>query len=341
MTAKKSERLMNLTICLLVSRHFIGKDRIRQAVEGYRDLGDDAFDRMFDRDKEELRILGVPIEVGPIERAFDDDVGYRIRRDRFELPEVNLEADERAVVGLAARVWQHASLASATTQGLRKLRAGGVDVDESALSIIEPQLATDEPAFDMVFEAVTERRPVEFAHQRSGRGEPVVRNLEPWGIVSWHGHWYVVGHDRDRDAERMFRLSRISGDVRFTGAAGSFERPRDLDLRRLTESLAPPRPHESATVRVRRGAADPLRRRASRSRQVDEVWTELEVAYGSGQSLTDELLSFGPDVIVMEPPEVRESVVRRLSSLAGASPSVSGTARGSASVRADAQGSPR
>jgi hypothetical protein len=50
-TAKKSERLMNLTICLLVARNFISKDRIRQAVEAYHDLSDDAFDRMFDRDK--------------------------------------------------------------------------------------------------------------------------------------------------------------------------------------------------------------------------------------------------------------------------------------------------
>jgi proteasome accessory factor B len=315
-TAKKSERLMNLTICLLVSRHFISKERIRQAVDGYHDLGDDAFDRMFDRDKEELRILGVPIEVGSIEKAFEDEVGYRIRRDRFELPEISLEADEAAVVGLAARVWQHARFASATTQGLRKLRAGGVEVDESALSIIEPQLATDEPAFDPIFEAVTERRPVEFRHRRPRLDEPVTRHLEPWGIVSWHGHWYVVGHDRDRDAERMFRLSRIIGDVTFIGGPNSYQPPADLNLRALAESLAPPRPHDSATVRVRFGAADPLRRRASRTRPVDESWTELDLAYGSGESLADELLSYGPDVVVISPPEIRESVIRRLSTLA-------------------------
>lgn len=318
MTAKKSERLMNLTICLLVTRNYIAKDRIRQAVEGYHGLSDDAFDRMFDRDKEELRILGVPIEVGSIEKAFEDDVGYRIRRDRFELPEISLEADEAAVVGLAARVWQHASLASATTQGLRKLRAGGVDVDESALSIIEPQLATDEPAFDPIFEAVTQRRPVEFLHQRNGDVAPVLRHLEPWGIVSWHGHWYVVGHDRDRDAERMFRLSRITGDVAFTGPANSFTPPADLDVRSLAASLGPPRPHGSATVRVRHGTADPLRRRAAQQHPVDELWTELVLPYGSGESLADELLSFGPDVIVVDPPEVRSTVIRKLTSLAGA-----------------------
>jgi proteasome accessory factor B len=316
-TAKKSERLMNLTICLLVARNFISKDRIRQAVDGYHDLGNDAFDRMFDRDKEELRILGVPIEVGSVVKGFEDEVGYRIRRDRFELPEISLEADEAAILGLAARVWQHARLASATTQGLRKLRAGGVDVDESALAILEPQLATDEPAFDAIFDAVTQRRPIEFVHQPSGRREPRTRHIEPWGIVSWHGHWYVVGHDRDREAERMFRVSRIIGSVHGIGEPGSYSPPADLDLRALAESLAPPQPHSTARVRVRHGAGDSLRRRAALASSVDEQWTELELPYSSGQSLADEMLSYGPDVVVVSPDEVRSDVVRRLGLLAG------------------------
>ncbi len=308
---------MNLTICLLVARNYISKDRIRQAVENYHDMRDDAFDRMFDRDKEELRVLGIPIEVGAVEKGFDDEVGYRIRRDRFELPEISLEADEAAIVGLAARVWQHASLASSTSQGLRKLRAGGVDVDESALTILEPQLATAEPAFDAVFAAVTQRRPIEFDHRRAGSVNSTVRHLEPWGIVSWHGHWYVVGHDRDREDARMFRVSRIEGEVRPTGAAGSYPTPDDLDLRAVASRLAPPHPHHNATVRVRVGAGDALRRRAGQSMQVDEQWSELELPYGSGSSLADELASFGPDVVAVAPAEVRDAVVRRLSLVAG------------------------
>ncbi len=317
MTARKSERLMNLTICLLVARNFIPKHRIRLAVEGYHDLSDDAFDRMFDRDKEELRVLGVPIEVGSVEKGFEDEVGYRVSRAQFELPEISLEADEAAVVGLAARVWQHASLASATTQGLRKLRAGGVDVDESALTILEPQLATDEPAFDEVFQAVTTRTAVEFGYRRSGAAEVTERHLEPWGIVSWHGHWYVVGHDRDRDAPRMFRVSRIEGVVTPLGEPGGYQPPDDLDLRALASSLAPPHPHSSATLRVRHGSGDSLRRRAARSGPADEGWTEIELPYGSGSSLAEELSSYGPDVIVVAPDEVREAVVRRLSLVAG------------------------
>jgi proteasome accessory factor B len=316
-TAKKSERLMNLTICLLIARNFISKERIRQAVEGYHELGDDAFDRMFDRDKEELRVLGVPIEVGAVVKGFEDEVGYRIRRDRFELPEISLEADEAAIVGLAARVWQHARLASATTQGLRKLRAGGVDVDESTLAILEPQLAADESAFDAVFDAVTQRRPIEFVHRSGSQRGPKTRHLEPWGIVSFHGHWYVVGHDRDRDAERMFRVSRIVGDVVAIGDAGSYAPPADLDLRALAETLAPSRPHSTARVRVRAGAGDSLRRRAVRSEPVDDDWTALEVPFSSSSSLADEMLSYGADVVVDEPEEVRSNVIRRLRRLAG------------------------
>jgi len=315
-TARKAERLMNLTICLLVARTYLTKDRIRQAVDGYHDLTDDAFDRMFDRDKDELRVLGVPIELGSVVRGFDDEVGYRIHRDQFELPEITLEADEAAVIGLAARVWQHARLASATSQGVRKLKAAGVDVDEQALAILEPQLVSAEPAFDDILEAVTSRIPVRFEYRASGALETTTRTLEPWGIGSWHGHWYVVGHDRDRDAPRMFRVSRVVGDVQPVGVAGDYQPPADLDVRRLVSSLAPDRPDNRAIVRVRTGKGGSLRRRATAAEQVDDDWTRIEVPYASGSSLAEELVSYGPDVVAVEPPDVRRSVVRRLTALA-------------------------
>jgi proteasome accessory factor B len=318
-TAQKAERLMNLTICLLVARTNITKERIRQAVEGYHDLTDEAFNRMFDRDKEELRLLGVPIEVAAVERAFDDEVGYRIPRDKFELPEVTLEADEAAVVGLAARVWQDARLASATSQGLRKLRAAGVDVDEAALAILEPQLVSDEPAFDAVLEAVTDRIPIGFEYRSSGAAETTSRRFEPWGIGSWHGHWYVVGHDRDKEAPRMFRVSRIVGEVTKLGEPGEVVPPEDLDVRALVAGLAPARPHSSATIRVRSGKGGSLRRRATDARPIDEVWTEIDVPFASGSTLAEELVSYGPDVVVTAPDEVRQAVVRRLVALTGES----------------------
>src|SRR4028119_437364 len=106
MSRRKSERLMNLVIALLVTRQYLTKERIRTVVEGYHRQSDEAFERMFERDKEELREIGIEIEVGNFEELFDDEPGYRIRRDAFELPDIHLEPDEAAVVGLAARVWR-------------------------------------------------------------------------------------------------------------------------------------------------------------------------------------------------------------------------------------------
>jgi proteasome accessory factor B len=314
-TARKAERLMNLVICLLVARAGLTKDRIRQAVEGYHGLSDEAFDRMFDRDKEELRVIGIPIEVAPVVRGFDDEVGYRIPRDKFELPEITLEADEAAVVGLAARVWQHARLAAATSQGVRKLRAGGVEVDETALAMLEPQLVSDEPAFDAVLEAVTDRFAIGFEYRAGGATHTTARRLEPWGIASWHGHWYVVGFDRDKEAPRMFRVSRVVGQVERIGTPGEVVPPDDLDVRALVSSLAPPRPDSLATVRVRSGRGGSLRRRASAVRPVGEQWDEVDVPYASGSTLAEELVSFGPDVVAVSPDEVRQAVVRRLRAL--------------------------
>ena len=137
---RKTERILNLTICLLVSDRYLPKSRIREAVEGYHNLSDAAFERTFERDKDELRALGVPIEVGSFDAFFDDEPGYRIRASEFELPPIDLDAEEASVVGVAARVWQHASMAESTLSALAKLRAAGVEPDTSQLGALEPSV---------------------------------------------------------------------------------------------------------------------------------------------------------------------------------------------------------
>ncbi|MGZ6270349.1 MAG: helix-turn-helix transcriptional regulator, partial [Candidatus Limnocylindrales bacterium] len=223
MTVRKSERLLNLLIMLLVQRTYVSKDRIRAIL--YADSSTDAFEKMFERDKEELRSLGVPIEVGHIDPLFEDEPGYRIRPDEFALPEISLEADEAAVIGLATRVWEHARLAEATTEAVRKLTALGVPLDVSALDIAEPRLTADEPAFDVFWEATQERTPVEFEYRRSGQARATTRHLQPWGVVRYSGRWYAVGLDTDRGEERVFRLSRVQGLARKAGEPGSYDVP--------------------------------------------------------------------------------------------------------------------
>ena len=138
MSRRKTERLLSLVVCLLSSQRYLTATQIRAAVPGYPESFD-AFKRMFERDKEELRELGIPLDMGS-NATLDDEVGYRIPRQAYELPDIRLEPDEAAVLAVAARVWHRAELAGAAAGALLKLRAAGVEAEETAQPGIEPRL---------------------------------------------------------------------------------------------------------------------------------------------------------------------------------------------------------
>ncbi len=314
---------MNLVIMLLVSRNYVTKERIREVIEGYQGSEDEAFEKMFERDKAELRNLGIPLELGSVDKFFDDEQGYRIARDAFELPDLDLEPDEVAVLGLAARVWQHAGLASATSSALVKLRAAGHDVDRDALDVLQPRVGAEEPAFDAMWAATISRTPVRFAYRRPADDTDTVRHLEPWGVVTSRERWYVVGLDRDRGEPRMFRLSRIQGDVANDGRPGEFTVPEGTDIRALTSRLAPARPTMEATVLARQGSAVLLRRRARLTEtevpgpDTETGWDRLRVPMYSYDEMAGDVLSYFGDVVAEAPVELRERVIRHLQSLVG------------------------
>ena len=322
-TSAKSERLLNLVILLLVARDYTPKEQIRQLMEPYRGSSDEAFDRMFERDKDDLRALGIPLETGYVDKFFDDEVGYRIKRDAFELPAIDFAPDEVAVLGLAARVWGHAGMAAATSDALVKLTAAGLTFDREQLDTVQPTLVVEEPAFEAMWTATSSRTPVQFGYSRPGQSESVVRHLEPWGVVTAHGRWYVVGHDTDRGGPRMFRLGRINTEVRQTGARGSYTVPEGTDLRAISQSLAPPQPERAATVLARTGSAQGLRRRAESvvpgvaGPDGSHDWDRLELTYGWQSDFVDELLGYGRAVVIEGPPELRGQVVQRLTAAVG------------------------
>jgi proteasome accessory factor B len=309
MSRRKTERLLNLVVCLLATRRYLTAEQIRQAVPGYPD-GSEAFKRMFERDKEELRELGVPLETGS---EGEEDTGYRIQRQAYALPEIQLEPDEAAVLGLAARVWQRASLAEAASGALLKLRAAGVDTAEAASLGIEPRVDTHEPAFPALWRAVRDRRPVAFDYQGIGRSAPQRRHLEPWGVVSRRGRWYVAGHDRDRGEVRVFRLSRILGAVSGDGPAGSVVVPDGVDVREIVADSGSPAPdRRTATVRLRRGAAHGIRRWAADVRPDEGEWDRAELGFADVDRLVDYLAGFADDVVVIGPPDVRDAMIQHL-----------------------------
>ncbi len=319
MSSAKTERLLNLVLALLSTRRYLSFDQIRSAVPGYEGDDDESARRKFERDKAELRELGIPLETGS-HSVWDDEPGYRIASRDYDLPEIDLAPDEAAAVGLAARLWAEAGLAVDASRALLKLRAAGIDVDGPQLPGLEPRVEASEPAFEPLVEAATAGRPISFDYRTATAPEPTRRRLEPWGIVSWHGHWYVVGHDRDRAATRVFRLSRITGKVTAIGADGSVAVPSEVNLLAAVREVVPDLPERPARLRVRTGAAYDLRRRAGSVTSEEPGWDEVVVPVRDVEALADEVVGHGSAVVVLGPPDARSAVIRRLRTLAGATP---------------------
>lgn len=330
MSRTRTERLVNLVICLLSTRRFLTAAQVAATVPGYehdpKDPRDhEAFQRKFERDKAELRELGVPLETGTAS-VFDVEPGYRIARRQYALPEIPLEPDEAAAVGIAARLWQHAGLAAAASSGLAKLRAAGVDVDPQATLGLEPMVTVD-PAFAPLTTAARDRQEVAFDYRVPDRDEPSGRRLQPWGVVCWRGRWYVVGHDLDRAAARCFRLSRVVGAVRSVGRPGAYDPPVGVDLiSYVARSSGPVERTGRATVLVAPGRAAGLRRWAVESTS-GPTGDRLVLPYADPESLAGQLVGYGPDVRVLDPPEVREAVIQRLKETAARHDVVAGGAR--------------
>jgi proteasome accessory factor B len=348
MASQRTERLLNLVIALVATLRWLTKEQIRRAVPQYAACeSTEAFDRMFERDKEDLRELGVPLVTGSYDPLFDDEPGYRIDRDSYALPAVEFTAQELAVLGLASRVWQQASLAGPAARAMTKLKALGVDVDAESLVGVEPRVRAAEPAFEPMYAATRDRAPVRFRYRKPD-GEISERHLEPWALTSRGGWWYVVGRDVDRGASRAFRLSRIQGAVK-AGAAGSFEVPEQVDADAM---VGPPAVVDgrTAVLRVREGRGAGLRLRAHtlattpagpalepRGTVPDPDhpgWDRLELPVGDLWSLAEQVASHGADVVALGPPDLREAVVRLLT---GAATAVPGSGRRAAATRVPAR----
>ncbi|WP_375476079.1 helix-turn-helix transcriptional regulator [uncultured Jatrophihabitans sp.] len=323
MAARRAERLVNLVLCLLSTRQFLTAERIRDAVPGYEAADgskatDEAFKRMFERDKAELRDLGVPLETGRTS-SFDSEDGYRIRRGDYELPSIEFDAAEATAVGLAARLWQSATLGEPARQALIKLRAAGTEIRAADAPGAVPQLDASDPSLPALLDAARTATAVSFDYLKSGAAAPERRTLEPWGVLSWRRRWYVAGHDRDRGEARSFRLSRIVGAVATLDGPGAFERP-EVDLLRLVAGRAPDA-GRLARVAVRGAGAGELRRIANavegqRGNGADDG-DVLSISFTDTSWLARTVASAGAAARVLEPPDLVDAVVDRLRAVAG------------------------
>lgn len=236
----KPERLLNLVAFLLSSRNPVPFSRIKGRVAGYDDdASPEALEKRFDRDKAELRGLGVPIEYLQLDEQGHE--GYRIPRDQYFLPEIRLSVQEAAVLAVVQRYAQEATgdpLARPLASALQKVQvdnpltgAASASVTEQHLLGVRGERRSAEVSANLttLADAVLERRPVSFKYWTLGRDEVSARTVEPYGLGASGRNWYLVGRDRDREAVRQFRVDRIRGRAKVL-RRGSFEVPDDFDI---------------------------------------------------------------------------------------------------------------
>ena len=321
MAVDRTERLLNLVLCLMATRRAVSRAEIQRTIPGYGlEQSPAAFERMFERDKDELRSMGIPVET--VVDANGEVEGYRIPAEQYGLPALSIDADEAAVLTLAAQVWDEAVLAPEAVSALRKLEAAaGRGAHEDAGDRTFVRHGGDDATILTLMAAVREHRVLRFAYTTAD-GRRAERIVDPWAVIARSGSWYLVGHDHDRAAMRAFRVSRIDGPVTVTRLAATTPRPPGIDLQAALD--VDQGPTVTARVAVRAGHGAALRRLASAtedaSRDGDASTQDavLLIEHAPWGRLVGELCAAGAGAVVLEPEELRSEVVERLQAIAKA-----------------------
>ena len=309
--SRKIERLINLTIALLATKRYLTKNEIFSSVEGYEG-SPETRERMFERDKDDLRNLGIQIEVGGFDPAFDDEAGYRIKSENYSLNLGTITGTEIALLSLAAEAWRGAALDDAAQNALLKLRSMGVESDTDSIPNISLQIRTPQTNFEMISQAITQRGVLKFAYVSKDL-EIQLRSVAPYAIATHRGFWYLAGMDLDRKSLRTFRLDRIQGEIETSRGSNEYAIPEDFDILKSLEEIREP---ERARVDIRKGKAHLLRVQALSIIDKGE-WDEIIIEYQDLTYMVDSILWHGDDVFVVGPDHLRAAVVDALKVLVG------------------------
>ncbi|HWU45923.1 MAG TPA: WYL domain-containing protein [Humibacter sp.] len=314
------ERLFSLVLALLATETGLTKNEVLSTVQGYRQrytVGGDnsALERQFERDKDDIRELGVPLEtvVPPGDAGNNQNLRYRIPKGSYDLPpDIRFSAEEMTLLSLAAAAWKEGSLSAESRRAIMKLRSLGVETDDPIVGYA-PRLRAREAAFEPLSIALERKTIVTFSYLKPGEAAARLRTVAPLALVQHQGRWHLHGIDQDVTEPRTFLLSRIVDGVRATNktfeASGGDYAAHALDeLERIWQSnlaRVQVQPDTDAAVRLgKRYGVD--RDPAAGAEQV------LTVHYSDLNIIADELASYGPEVFVLSPDELRGAVVQRL-----------------------------
>ncbi len=300
-------------IALRETRRPLTVEQINEKVAGYGGHRDDAWRRMFERDKADLRDLGVPLRTERLDR-FDETLGYRIAPDDYDLHSVQLDPAELTALALAVQL---TGLADDAAPALDKLAVdAGLAGEQRAVRRLPLALGLDAPNRTVLTEALTTRRRVSFVYRKVADDATTAarRRVAPHALLHHRGRWYLRGVDTDRRAERTFRLDRIEGSVKLLGEPGEVEIPDTPPDPRDVVPGAAGRPVD-AVVLADEGSAWAVARRArGEGSPVEgrEGWRRFVLQVRDGEELLGWLSEMGTGVELVAPPDLRARMVLHL-----------------------------
>lgn len=315
---KKEDRLFSLILALVSSREGLTKTEILRSVRGYAEIYDfkanTALDKMFERDKEEIRAMGVVIDTLelPEEEGQTHNIRYSISRKNYDFPDdVTFTSDEMTLINLAATAWREASLSNESRHALTKIKSLGISANDPLIGVA-PHIRTNDKAFTAIEEALDAELIVTFNYLKPGMAKPKLRTVAPLAMLQWRGLWYVLAHDLEVDAQRTFLLKRIvSNPVRvpqktFPRVEASYAKQLELELLELTKK-------HTAVIEVEPGSDAQLR--IASEQGISPELTTLTFGFSDLEILADDLVKFGHQLRVVSPPELISAVISRFETI--------------------------
>lgn len=314
------DRLFHLILALMATRSGLTKDQILSTVRGYREdtesgMARESLERRFERDKDSLRDLGIPLEatIPPEDDGNNKNTLYRIPKGQYDLPEgVEFTGRDIALLNLAATLWREGTLSKEAHIASRKLQSFGVTLDEPLLGFA-PVISTRDPALNALRDALENSVQVEFSYLKPGDAEPRHRQVSPLALINHEGRWHLYSHETESDQVKTFLLRRIVSTVTalpLPAAQGSESVSSEAlaDLEALYQ-------RQVATLKVApdSDAWSTLSQRSG----TETSHGHLRVHYTDIEIFASELCSFGDDVVVVDPPQLCDIVVENLRKLVG------------------------
>ena len=301
------ERHLNLIFVLFNTRRPLTRDELRSRVGGYDPhASDDAFERMFERDKDKIKSRGVPIETVQVDPGFNDATGYRIDPKKFFLAELDLDAQDRAILAQAAKAWTDAQLAKLAEGAADKI---GDSEDDEGLGL-SLGLTLNHESATTLFGAIADEKIVRFDYLTKGDAAPKTRTVEPWQVLLSGGHWYLVGYDHSREEQRTFKLARFKSDVAVSHESITHFKPQDFDMMSVVAYWRQTQDGDGlATVHARHNQAGTLRLQAD-SIDAGKEYDVLTIRYANEEILARDIVAVIDDVVLVEPASLRATVAR-------------------------------